>query len=110
MKGIVMSFHRSLLALPLAVGLFSCANPGVSAKVDAAVVGLTAAERAALVYTSLPRCPAAAICSDPATVQRIKDADNTAYAAVKMAEANEALLGAALQAISALTSTVPATH
>ena len=107
-----MTFHRPLLALVLAAALAACANAGagISAKVDAAVVGLTAAERAALVYTSLPRCPAAALCSDPATVQKIKDADNIAYAAVKAAEQNEALLGAALSAVSALQGTVPATH
>ena len=95
------------LAALLAVG--GCANPGVKAKVDAAVVALTTAERVALIYTGLPRCPAPSPCSDPATVQRIKDADNQAYQAVKAAEQNEALLSVALQAIATLQSVTP-TH
>ncbi len=82
---------------------------GVSSSVDAAVVGLTTAERLALIYTSLPRCPAPAPCSDPATVQKIKDLDLTAYNAVKAAEKNEALLSGALTAISAFQSAVPIT-
>lgn len=83
---------------------------GVSAKVSAAVVTLTTAERLALIYTSQPRCPAPAPCSDPAIVQRIKDADNQAYAAVKAAERNEALLGAALTAIQNFQSVIPPTR
>lgn len=88
--------------------LAACVNPSVTSKVDAAVVGLTAAERAALIYTSLPRCPTTVICSDPATVAKIKSLDNQAYVAVKAAEQNEALLSAALSSISTLTSAIPA--
>jgi hypothetical protein len=107
---------KSSLFLPgaLVLGVAACsAAPGVSAKVDAAVVGLTTAENAALIYTGLPRCGAvgsSAICSDQATVDRIKAADNRAYAAVKAAEQNEALLSVALDAVSSLTATIPATH
>lgn len=102
------------LPYALALGLGACStSPGVSAKVDAAVVGLTTAENAALIYTRLPRCGttgASAVCSDQATVDRIKAADLKAYAAVKAAEQNEALLSVALDAVSALTAAVPATH
>jgi hypothetical protein len=107
-------FAGAALAAVLSLGvvaLSGCgASPGVSAKVDAAVVGLTAAENAALLYTRLPRCPAPAPCSTQATVDLIKAADNRAYAAVKAAEQNEALVSFALDAVSSLASTIPATR
>jgi hypothetical protein len=82
-------------------------SPVVSNSVAAAEIALTNVERLALRYTTLPRCPAAALCSDAATVQRIKDADNKAYAAVMAARHNEALLGLALSSIEAFGSVVP---
>jgi hypothetical protein len=115
------------IALPLACilpfALASCGNlapgsatpavsgpPIVSGSVAAAEIALTNAERLALHYTGLPRCGTAAatpLCSNPATVQQIKDYDNRAYAAVKAARANEALLGLALSAIDAFGSIIP---
>lgn len=102
-----------------AIGLALCTvvacgtpSPGVAAKVDAAVVGLTTAEKLALIYTRLPSCETTAkgkLCSDPAVKQKIKDLDNTAYKAVKAAEKNEALLSAALDAVAALQSAIPNT-
>lgn len=99
----------ALAALAL-LALAGCANPGVSSKVDAAVVALTTAENVALVYTRLPRCPAPGPCSDQATVDRIKSADMQAYQAVKAAEQNEALLSVALQAVASLQAVVPVTR
>jgi hypothetical protein len=102
---------RLAVMLPVLFILANCAGTGggsVSSKVAAAVVSLTTAERLALIYTSQPRCTVAPPpCSDPATVQRIKDADNQAYAAVKAAEQNEAMLGSALTAIKNLQSVIP---
>lgn len=99
---------KRFVALSLALGLAACAAaPGTQSKVDAAVVALTTAERLALVYTKLPRCPAPAPCSDPNTVTRIKSLDSQAYSAVKAAESNEALLDAALVAIQNFQAAVP---
>jgi hypothetical protein len=101
---------RLALSIAVASALTACASPGVSAKVDAAVVGLTTAESLALIYTKLPRCTtpsAPSLCSDQATVDKIKSLDTTAYNAVKAAEANEALLGVALSAVTAFQSAIP---
>ena len=75
--------------------------------VPAAEVALTQAEVAAKVYTDLPRCPAAAPCSDPAIVAKIGTADNLAYAAVKAAEAGTGDPAAASSAIAALIAAIP---
>lgn len=107
---------RTLIAAALLCGtaLAGCQPGGVSStpvvgnSVAAAEIALTNAERLALKYTSLPRCPAATvICSDPATVQRIKEYDNKAYAAVVSARSNEALIGLALSAIDAFGGVIP---
>lgn len=103
---------RKVIAVAGLLALSSCANvpPTVASKVDAAVVGLTAAEKAALIYTTLPRCTAAVPpCSSQVTVDKIKDLDNRAYAAVKSAEQNEALLWLATQAIANLSAAIPVT-
>lgn len=101
-------FAAAALAVLLMLGGCAGTNLDPTSKVYAAVAALTAAERAALIYTTLPRCPRPPPCSDPATVQRIKDADTMAYNAVKLAERNEAMLGAALTAISGLQAVTPA--
>lgn len=99
------------LAVAAMLALGACQNPQVSAKVDAAIVSLTTAERLALVYTSLPRCPVSApICSDPARVAQIKSLDMKAYTAVKVAEKNEALLSAAIDAVQSFQSAIPPTN
>ncbi len=83
--------------------------------------GLTAAEHAALVYTSLPPCSgsAATLCAAPATVTAIKAADNKAYAAVTTAQtavdadpqgaqtATQAAVNDATAALAALKAAVP---
>jgi hypothetical protein len=82
------------LAAGLAMGvlLCSCAAGGSGPTPLATVLslesGLTAAEHAALVYTSLPACSAAgpALCAVPATVLAIKAADTKAYNLVTAAQ------------------------
>lgn len=105
-----MSMCLKAAVIAAVVLVTGCANVGVSSKVDAAVVGLTAAEKAALIYTRLARCPqpGSTPCSDPATVAKIISLDNQAYQAVKAAEQNEALLSAALSAVTNLSSAIPA--
>lgn len=100
-----------LLSLTLLAG---CASPGAQNTVNndvlAAEQSLTAIERTALIYTTLPRCGGVArVCSDPATVQKIKDLDNQAYMAVKAARQNAGLLSVALAAIGAFQKAVPLT-
>ncbi len=99
------------LALVSILGIQGCTtSPTVANDVLAAEQTLTAAERLALIYTTLPRCGGAArVCSDQATVQRIKDLDNQAYVAVVAARQNTALLSAALAAIGAFQNAIPVT-
>lgn len=91
--------------------LAACAAPsvGVSNAVLAAEQSLTLAEQTALIYTRLPRCDTsgATICSDQATVDRIKALDNKAYAAVVAARSNETLLSDAIAATNAFSLAVP---
>lgn len=79
--------------------------------VAGAEIALTAAEREALIYTSLPPCTAPQtnpVCADPAIKARIKAADNTAYNAVMAARQNAGTIAAAVSAIEALQSLIPA--
>lgn len=81
--------------------------------IGAVQVALTGAEQAAKIYTDLPRCGStraggSSVCSDPATVKKIGDLDNTAYNAVIAARSNSGLLAAAQAAITQLVSVVPA--
>lgn len=102
---------RFILAAALCGSLVACSTTPpttVSNTVAAAQIALTNAERVALIYTSLPRCPVAPPpCSDPATVQTIKDYDNKAYDLVKAARNNEALIGTAMVAIDTLVKVIP---
>lgn len=86
------------------------ASVPVQTYVDQAAVALTLAERAALRYAQLPRCPKASLCSDAATVAEIKLKDQSAYAAVKAArQAGDKADTAALNAaIAALAAAIPA--
>jgi hypothetical protein len=101
---------KKLFVIPLAtLALVGCAAaPAVQNDVAAAEVTLTAAERLALIYTTLPPCGGAArICSDQATKQHLKDLDNQAFMAVKAARQNSALLSAALSSIAAFRNAIP---
>jgi hypothetical protein len=103
--------RKLILAAALCGSLAACSTAPtttVSNSVAAAQIALTNAERVALLYTSLPRCPVnPPPCSDPATVQRIKDYDNKAYDLVKAARNNEALIGVAMAAIETFSSVIP---
>ena len=70
--------------------------------VAGAEVALTTAESAALACIGTP------LCSDPATVGRIKAADNRAYAAVKIARAGSGSPDLATAAIADLVAAIPA--
>lgn len=111
---------RIILAAALCGSLVACSTaptigtppisqtPVISNSVAAAQIALTNAERVALLYTTLPRCPVnPPPCSDPATVQTIKDYDNKAYDLVKAARNNEALIGVAMAAIETFSSIIP---
>jgi len=99
---------RFLISLAF-VALVGCSASSTQTNdVAAAEVALTGAERLALVYTSLPRCPGATPCSDAATVATIKSLDNQAYAAVTAAKGNPSLVAAATAAVAALTNAIPA--
>lgn len=107
---------KTIIATGVALAVLSgCAGQPTQTTVDngiaAAEIALTEAQRAALLYANLPRCPATPatpICSDQATVDKIKAADRKAYAAVMAAKSNSALVGAALAAIGDLTRSIPA--
>jgi hypothetical protein len=97
------------LALAAVVLLSACnATVAISNDVAAAEVSLTAAEQAALIYTNRPRCGGTVtLCSDPATVAKIKALDNQAYTAVTMARDNKGTLSAAIAAVSAFSLAIP---
>jgi len=85
----------------VSISLISCVNPGVSNKVNAAVASLTLAEQT---YARTCRdVPTLVICVDPMKM-KIKELDMKAYNAVKLAEANEAMLSFAIAAISDFTN------
>lgn len=93
------------------LGLSACNTSGVAPVIDnsvaAAEVTLTAAERTALIYTSLPRCPKVTICSDPVIVAKIRRLDNEAYDAVKLARKDAGLISGAIAAIAAFQAVIP---
>lgn len=91
-----------LLGMEAAVILpAACSTMSQPSDVAAAEVALTTAERAALVYTTLPS-------ADPAVKAKIKAADNVAYKAVKAAEGGMGTAASAIAAISSLSSIIPA--
>jgi hypothetical protein len=94
--------------------LVACTAP--SAQVSNTVLGLQKtlqlAEQTAMIYTDLPRCgslPARGkpICSDPALAARLAEYDRKAWEAVQMAHRNEAMIGAAIEAVSAYQALIP---
>jgi hypothetical protein len=97
-----------IIAAGLSLSLAACASNTVGNDAAAAEIALTSAERVALIYTTLPRCGGVAtICSNPATVDKIKALDQQAYTAVKAAENNSGLISAAWAAISIFQSAIP---
>lgn len=91
-----------------------CAKQGATTTTVAQTeLALTAAEKAATLYVTLPQCTTATrpICSEKATIATIKDADNTAFAAVMAARqgGDQAKVAAADAAVATLVSVIPAT-
>lgn len=108
---------KYLATLFLAVLLSACSTTPTTPQqtIYQIEANYTAAAQIILAYKGLPPCPAATVlCSDPAVVAKLKDADNIAYASLKAAEtvarspgagANAATAQlAAQQAIAALTA------
>lgn len=84
--------------------------PIVANSVSAAGQALTLAMKTAKVYTDLPRCDAAGatvLCSDREVVREIRAAAIKAHNAYLAARRNEALLGAAVTAISFFSNIIP---
>lgn len=104
-----------LAILPL-LALTACPSQQTTATVANSVaeaeVMLTAAEDTAKIYVTFPNCPAlkGGLCSTEANRQKIKDLDNTAFAAVKLARSNAGTVAAAVSAIAALIAATPPTH
>lgn len=101
--------------MALSLALAAC-NTNPQSDIAAAEVALTEAESIALRYVTQPTCNGmnAPLCSDPATVEQIKAADNKAYAAVKAARrlaspspAEVAVATAAVAELTALTNRLP---
>lgn len=107
MKGAILIASA---VIPLA--LAGCQTPAQTTVAEVAVA-LTGADQAALRYAELPRCPQSAgvLCSDGAKVAQIKTAAQTAYDAVKTAEASGAAGDRALavSAVGALSVLIPVT-
>lgn len=104
----------TVLAACVALALTGCAaidsvltpSPNVVATLEAS---LAAADQIALQYVSLPSCATAShpkICRDPAITKNIGKAAQSAYTAIKAAEANEtaSTVQAAQNAITAYQS------
>lgn len=95
------------------LGLAGCTQqPGVGlAQLELA---LTASEKAALVYVTLPQCivDSQPLCSERAIVTKIKTADAQAFAALmaaKAAPADNPRAQAAAAAVAALVASIPIT-
>lgn len=105
--------YKSIIGLGFALALTACVSEKETAPVQTSVasveIALTAAEKLALNYTTLPRCGTAFVplCSDPVVVAKIKSMDNTAYNAVVAARKDTNLIAAALIAVNEFSSIVP---
>ena len=89
-----------------ALALSACATGQPQQTTAVLEAGLTVAERTALAYVSLPRCPQGApVCSSPAVVQKIRDADNGAYGEIKSVEAAVAAGGSPDTSVAAAALT-----
>lgn len=101
------------IALAIAVLLAGCAGQSTQQTVAQTEVALTAAEKAATLYVTLPLCSAttAKLCSDAKVSGQIKAADQVAFDAVMAARASgdSAKLAAANAAVAALAALIPVT-
>jgi hypothetical protein len=106
-----------LVAVLLVGNLMGCST-NQQADLDGFKVGLAAAETGASYYTNLPPCTTpvtAQVCSDPATVVKIRSAGASAFAAIQQAQGvvtaggsvDEAALLAALTAFQNEVAALP---
>lgn len=115
-----MTLRTSIAVAALVAGpylLAACsATPATTATnaaattVAGAEVALTAAEHVALTYAGQAPCAAGNVawsCRDTATLTKIKQLDQTAYTAVKQAEAGVVTVQVAMDAIAALSAATP---
>lgn len=102
------------VSLGLLLFLGGCASSGgTTTAVAGTKIALTAAEKAATLYSSQPQCGPthpAPFCSELSLITQIKQADNAAYAAVMAARSggDSATLDTANAAVAALVSLIPA--
>lgn len=109
MKALIIPVLAGALALSACQSETTRTEPASTTNISLAITALTAAERAALIYTQLPPCPGGGrLCADPAVKARIKAADATAYDAVVAAYRDPALVDAAMSAVGALSALIPA--
>lgn len=100
----------TILWSALAVWLAGCSAGATTTTVAQTEVALTAAEKAATLYVSLPQCPKGTpLCSDSAVIVQIKAADNAAFNATMAARSggDDAKVAAANAAIAALVTMIP---
>jgi hypothetical protein len=108
---------RIILALSTITALAACST-NQQADIDGFKVGLAAADTGASYYTNLPPCTTpvtAEVCSDPATVVKIRSAGASAFAAIQQAQGvvtaggsvDEAALLAALTAFQNEVAALP---
>lgn len=100
---------KRFLPIVAMAALTACSSATKSSDAYALASALTAADRVALGYMTLPTCTGATpVCSDPAVKQKIKVQAQIAYDAVKQAEAGDsAAVVAARTAINVLVATIP---
>ena len=99
-----------LLPFVALVGLLGLSACGSTTAVVSAENALATAETLATQYVKLPACGAPTsppLCSDAATVAKIKAADNVAYAAVKGFEKGTVSATDAQAAVNGLTALIP---
>ncbi len=76
---------KYLLLLPTL--LIACTAPNSAAQdVYAAESTYAVALRAELAYSSLPRCPAAKLCSDVSVIKKIRSSDDIAWKSIQDAQ------------------------
>jgi hypothetical protein len=94
----------------LAMWLAACSPGATTTAVAQTEVALTAAEKAATLYVSLPQCPKGTpLCSESAIIVQIKAADTVAFNATMAARSggDDAKVAAANAAIATLVTLIP---
>lgn len=112
-----MKRTHKYLALGMLCAVGACSSVPDAKEIGALQNSLIAAERLALVYTSLPVCSVPApppavrgyVCADPTIKTKIKAMDNVAFNQVEAAKQNPSasLIGQAQGTLSAYLSLIP---